>query len=73
MRARNETVNIEDLLKAPANVTLKQLVWTASILPAPTASDPVEWLEIGTVKARGAAYGPSAGMKKIVLRTKKDY
>jgi hypothetical protein len=64
--------DIENLLKAPANIALKQLVWTASILPATMPSDPVEWLEIGIVKARGTASGASAGMRKILLRTKEQ-
>jgi len=64
-------MQVEDMLANPANLALKQLVWTANILPSALPSQPAAWLEIGLVGARSAAYGHS-GMRKILFKRADD-
>ncbi|KAH7073481.1 hypothetical protein BKA63DRAFT_444578 [Paraphoma chrysanthemicola] len=70
-RVRSAMAQLEQILGNPANVSLKMLVWTANILDTTAPLNPVEWLEIRTVKIRSVSYG-IASVKKIVMRTMMD-
>jgi hypothetical protein len=60
---------LEQLLEAPANFALKQLVWTASTLGPTTPHQHAEWLEIADFKGRMTL---KDGMKIIMLRKDSD-
>jgi hypothetical protein len=61
-------IHIKHILDVPANASLKQLVWTVSILPKAAAIQHREWLEIQVVH-NGSFSHRNAGMKKVVYRT----
>jgi hypothetical protein len=63
-------MQLADMLGVPANFALKQLVWTASTLPATMPFSPTDWLEIGTVNFKVASHFLPTGMKRIMLKTK---
>ena len=65
-------MQVEQMLKDPANVSLKLLVWSANILAATAPSEPAEWLEIRAVKAKAALHNHLVGMRKIVLMKTSD-
>jgi hypothetical protein len=60
---------LEQLLEAPANFALKQLVWTANTLVPTTHHHDAEWLEVADFKGRMT---PKDGMKIIALRKDSD-
>jgi hypothetical protein len=64
-------MRIQSILDAPAKVSLKQLVWTASVLPRVVMARPCKWLEIEVVY-KGSFSHQDTGMKKVVLRTADD-
>ncbi|KAF3053678.1 hypothetical protein E8E11_010997 [Didymella keratinophila] len=67
-----EMTSLERLLAAPANVALKQLVWTANTFTPKEAVRFAEWIEIRAVRSRMAAHPHLAGMRKIVLAKATD-
>jgi hypothetical protein len=61
-------MHIEHILNKSTNMLLKQLVWTASILPKAVTLSPRQWLQIEFVH-NGNFSNHDAGMKKVVLRS----
>jgi hypothetical protein len=61
-------MHIEHILDDPANIFLRQLVWTTSSLPKAVAIQHRGWLEIQVMHNGSFSYH-NAGMKKVVYRT----
>ncbi|KAF2128956.1 hypothetical protein P153DRAFT_376285 [Dothidotthia symphoricarpi CBS 119687] len=70
--AWRDTSLLERVLDAPANVLLKQLVWTANTLSTATPRDPAEWIEIAVMMGRVASHPHPTTIRKIVLRERTD-
>jgi hypothetical protein len=61
-------MHIEHILNKSTTMLVKQLVWTASILPKAVTLSRCQWLQIEVVY-NGNLSNHDAGMKKVVLRT----
>ena len=55
---------LEQLLEAPANFALKQLVWSADVLAPTTPCQYTKWLEIADLAGN---IRPKDGMKIVAL------